>query len=160
MPGCRVIKKPQTLFGETLKMSFLQIYIIFWGRRRRHSYAPFTDEETKNQPRLFPELVLFFHQQFSAWPDTAPRRRMINSSHPSKQQASQPIISLLPSISKSHQKNVCVPMCVWPYMSIHVCTSMYVTNLTNHSFFLIVTIFWHPQRCSSSTSIYDKLYWK
>lgn len=76
-------------------------------------------------------------------------------------QNSKPVNTLylsFPPFQKASQKNVCVPVCVWPYMSIHVCTSMYVTNLINHSFFLIVTIFWHPQRCSSSTSIYDKLY--
>lgn len=142
MPVCRVIKKPQTLFGKTLK---------------RRCYAQFTDEKTKNQPRLFPELVLSFHQQFSAPPDTAPSTKVINSLCPSKQQASQHIVSL-PPFQKASQKNVCAPVCVWPYMSIHVCTSVCVTNLTNHSFFLIVIIFWHPQRYSSSTSIYDKLY--
>lgn len=76
-------------------------------------------------------------------------------------QNSKPVNTLylsLPPFQKASQKNVCAPVCVWPYMSIHVCTSVCVTNLTNHSFFLIVIIFWHPQRYSSSTSIYDKLY--
>ena len=134
MPRCRVSKTSDTVWAN-LENELLQIHIIFWGRQRRYCYAQSIDEETKNHLRPFPELVLSFHQRFSARPDTAPNRRVISSSP--VLQNNKPfknIMFLPPSISRSQGEDVCVcvcvcvharvhaPVCAWPHVSIHVCT--------------------------------------